>query len=390
MNKLDAFIESIFQNLEVATFRKVTLMNKREKDSALKSVQIKWLEIKGEDSLSFVYRNETNDITKNYTFKKGLDEIKQLLNNSFFQAILFTAEKDIHFSFKPNGKSKLTETAATLFAPIAKTHDKEKKKWIDLKNNIYLKELNILSAENKIKKDKNKKFKQINRFIEICSTLIAQLPISKELSVVDMGSGKGYLSFALFDYLSNLNTFKQIDFKGIELRKSLVDECNRISDLCGFKNLEFIDQSIEKFNQTDIDILIALHACDTATDDAISKGIKSDAKLIVCSPCCHKQIRKAFNVKNQLSAITKHGILKERMAEIVTDTIRALILEAFGYKTQVIEYISSEHTSKNLLITATKISDPKEINHSKLEEIKSVKETFGIDKHHLETLMDLG
>jgi hypothetical protein len=135
-----------------------------------------------------------------------------------------------------------------------------------------------------------------------------------------------------------------------------------------------------------IDILIALHACDTATDDAIFRGITSGASLIVCAPCCHKQVRKEFNVANELKGVLKHGILEERQAEIITDGIRALMLEAHGYKTRVFEFISTEHTPKNVMIVGRKVAAKPAAMKKSLENIRAVKEFFGVRHHYLEEL----
>jgi hypothetical protein len=176
---------------------------------------------------------------------------------------------------------------------------------------------------------------------------------------------------------------------GVEFREELVTVCNDIARKANFDNLAFIKGTIEKTELEHIDILIALHACDTATDEAIYRGIKSEAALIVCAPCCHKQIRKAMNVTNELQNITKFGILKERQAEIITDTLRAMLLEAYGYKTNVFEFISVEHTPKNLMIIGRKVSDSNPKKQEIMNNIAAIKQIFGIEKHYLETLLGI-
>lgn len=173
---------------------------------------------------------------------------------------------------------------------------------------------------------------------------------------------------------------------GIELRSDLVSICNDIAVHAGFDNLTFKAGSIETTPIAQPDILIALHACNTATDDAIAKGIHAKAKMIICSPCCHKQIRKQMAPTTAVNSILQFGILKERQAEIVTDTIRALILRAYGYQTHVMEFISTDHTPKNLLITAIKESDPSEPLQNYMEEIEALKALYGISEHQLEKL----
>jgi hypothetical protein len=203
-----------------------------------------------------------------------------------------------------------------------------------------------------------------------------------------MGSGKGYLTFALYDYLRNKFDTK-VCITGVEYRQELVDVCNVISGKAAFDNLVFVQGTIEEAPVEDTDILIALHACDTATDEAIFRGISSGASLIVCAPCCHKQIRNEIKLQNPLSQLLKHGILLERQAEIVTDSLRALIMEAYGYKTKVFEFISSEHTSKNVMIIGRKITHSPEKRISVLEHIAQIKAVYGIRRHYLEDLLGI-
>ena len=385
MNK---FIESIHQSLRQEELIKVKLINKKNTKVEFNSIHIKPVTLKAGPQLSFVYRYKTNDITKNYPITKGILLIKEHLENDFGQAILFQEKNDIHFSIFPNGKTKTKNTNPSLKKPLSTDHDKQKARLISIEGNKYLHALGVCSSDGKIKAAMQGKFRQINKFIEIIDTFKKPLSKLKKLRTIDMGAGKGYLSFALYEYLST-NFESQVSFQGIELRPDLVKKCNTIASACNFNELVFIENEIQKIELDEIDILIALHACDTATDDSIAKGIKANASLIVCSPCCHKQIRKEMSANHTLASITRFGILKERQAEIVTDTIRAMILEYYGYTTNVMEFISSEHTSKNLLITAIKdgkkiIKDPKVI-----EKISTLKSVFGIKKHHLESLLNL-
>ncbi|MFC0182914.1 SAM-dependent methyltransferase [Pseudarcicella hirudinis] len=206
-----------------------------------------------------------------------------------------------------------------------------------------------------------------------------------------MGSGKGYLTFALYDYLHNvlkLNT----EITGVEYRQDMVDLCNRIAGKSGFNQLNFVQGTIEEFESEHINLLIALHACDTATDDAIYKGIRAGAELIVVAPCCHKQIRREIEknkAENELNFLTKYGIFLERQAEMVTDGIRALILEYFGYKTKVFEFISDAHTPKNVLVVGIKSKERDDKKAGILKKIQETKTYFGIDYHHLERLLKL-
>ena len=364
------------------------MINKKNKEIEFNSIHIKPVVLKSGNQLSFVFRFKTNDITKNFSYTKGILLIKEHLTSDFSQAILYGTDKDLHFSIFPNGKTKTKSTKSSLQKPESFNHDKQKSRLINHDDNKYLHALGVTSSDGKIKSSMHGKYRQINKFIEIIDTFKKPLSKLDQFKVVDMGAGKGYLSFALYEYLSN-NFNNEIDFKGIEMRPNLVEKCNEISQACGFTGLKFIENEIQNVDLIETDILIALHACDTATDDSIAKGIQANATFIVCSPCCHKQIRKEMNANLDLQSITQFGILKERQAEIVTDTIRALVLEFYGYSTNVMEFISSEHTSKNLLITAIKDSKILLKNPNVLEKIQNLKSMFGIKTHHLETLLNL-
>jgi hypothetical protein len=205
-----------------------------------------------------------------------------------------------------------------------------------------------------------------------------------------MGSGKGYLTFALYDYLSSVMGL-QPEITGIELRQNLVDFCNKNARLAGFSGLHFVATDINDFQPERLDMLIALHACDTATDLALAKGILAKVDTIVVAPCCHKQIRKAMDTQNELAPVLRYGILEERQAEILTDGIRALLLEANGYKTQVFEFISTEHTAKNVMITAVGTNDDPRLKQqglNALEKVAALKAGFGIEEHYLEHLLN--
>ncbi|MEY3450690.1 MAG: hypothetical protein RL711_515, partial [Bacteroidota bacterium] len=197
--------------------------------------------------------------------------------------------------------------------------------------------------------------------------------------------GKGYLTFALYDFLKNKKGLN-VTLVGIELREELVSFCNTTAKACGFEYLSFVCERIENYQENQIDILIALHACDTATDDALYKAIVSNASLIVCAPCCHKQIRQQVKGKTQESALLKYGIFKERQFEMVTDTLRALILEKHQYSTNIFEFVSNEHTRKNIMLIGSKSTEKN--NEAAIDQkITEIKQTYQIDFQYLEQLL---
>ena len=215
----------------------------------------------------------------------------ELLENKFYQGDLFCTNENWHLFINKKGNAKLKKEELSITKPVQFNHDKTKSRYISTLNNIYLKELGILTADWKIKKNKEDKYRQINKYIEIIDGIIKSSDLASINNIVDMGSGKGYLTFALYDYLYSVLKINP-HITGVEFRKELVDSCNKIAKKSGFTNLLFKEGTIESTQLPEFDLLIALHACDTATDEAIYRGIKTNSKVIVCAPCCHKQIRK--------------------------------------------------------------------------------------------------
>lgn len=385
-DQLSSFLQKIAENFNQQQLVKITLGNKRDKSAALKNVFIKPVRIKNAEKLSFTYRNPTQDIFKNYDLKESLILLEKMLQTDFYNADLFTAAGDFHLAIDKNNGVKIIARPATLTITSASgVHDKQKQRVVDSSTAVYLEELGITTAGGVVKKDMQDKFKQINRYVEIIEGIIKDIQFEKNITVADMGSGKGYLTFALYDYLTH-TLKKDAAVTGIELREDLVNKCNQIATNSHYQNLKFEKGTIQDAVLPSIDMLIALHACDTATDDAIYKGIQANAKVIICAPCCHKQVRKQMVPENDLRNITRHGILLERQAEIVTDAIRALILEAHGYKTKVFEFIATEHTPKNVLIVGTKTNRTELEKQENLDKVAGLKKLFNIKSHYLETL----
>ena len=379
------FFDKIEKIINDKALIKLVLSNQRNHASDLKSIIISIVEIKKGVRLNFVYRHKTKDITKNYDVEEALFIIRKSLTEDFFNADLFSADETFRLLITGNGKVKFRSNQTTVKPVAGFSHDRLKERIIATQNNIYLRELGILNTVFEVRHEMNDKYLQINKYIELLEPFIRELALPNEFHVADMGSGKGYLTFALYDYLTNI-LGKTPMITGVESRAELVKLSNEIAQKASFAKLKFIKGTIREVTLEKIDVLIALHACDTATDEAIFRGITSEASLIVCAPCCHKQIRKEFHVTNELKSITKHGILAERQAEILTDAIRALMLEAHGYKTKVFEFISTEHTPKNVMIVGKKIGESPAGRAKCLQSICDLKELFGIKQHYLEGL----
>jgi len=376
------FLEKINQSILMGTFIKLTLSKYKGEEATLKNIYARYITIKNEPRLSFVYRYQTKDITKNHIPNEGIQLLNEMLGTDFLNAELFTTQEDISLQFNKKRIPKIHFRPASSNKASNGQHDKTKKRLIQANKNQYLSRLGITNSEGHIKKDGQRKFKQINKYIEIIEGILRKNPLPASPHIVDMGSGKGYLTFALYDYLNEQMNL-EASITGIELKENLVESTNQIAKEIGFSKLQFIAQDIMAYDEQKIDMLIALHACDIATDIAIAKGIQSDASVIIVAPCCHKQIRKEMNCSTSMQSILRHGILLERQAELVTDGIRALLLEANGYQTKVFEFISTEHTPKNVMIVATK----GKVNEEALEKVEAIKKEFGIKEHYLENLL---
>jgi SAM-dependent methyltransferase len=392
---LQQFENQLSESMTSGKFVKASLGNYYGNDRELKNIYVKRVKIKRTDMLSFNYRYKTRDIFKNFPVQEGIGKIIQQLSNDFKICTLFTTDNEVILEHRLNGSIQIREQKGAVKAAPKLTHDKEKKRLITPAGKSYLQELHVTDQAGNVLKNAQDKFKQINQYVQILSSLIADLPSKEIKTVVDMGSGKGYLTFALYDYLHQVLGLKTA-VTGVEYREDMVVLCNQIAAKSGFEQLKFVEGTIKDYKLDKVDLLIALHACDTATDDAIYKGIKANADLIVVAPCCHKQIRRemeASKVKNELAFLTKYGIFLERQAEMVTDGIRTLILEYYGYKTKVFEFISDAHTPKNVLVVGTKSSSKSTAltEEKKLaikQKISDTKAYFGIGYHHLERLFE--
>ncbi|MGJ3235569.1 class I SAM-dependent methyltransferase [Marivirga sp.] len=384
MNETQQFFQELKKSLQEDSFVKLTLSKPISKSADLQNVYLREVELKNEKLISFTYRFKTNDQVKNYSFEETITELENLLQTSFRIATLFTLEKDTAIRFNKKGKATITNNPATFSDKLPADHDKQKVKRAS--DSEFLIHLGIKNQQGKVIPKMADKYKQINKYLEIIDGLLKSTTLPKKINIVDMGSGKGYLTFALYDFLKNT---RKLDVKvtGIELREELVTYCNEVAKKCGYTNLSFISERIENYDKDKIDILIALHACDTATDDAIYKGLVSKSSLIICAPCCHKQVRQSVKGTAQENPMLKYGIFQERQFEMVTDTIRALLLERNQYKTKVFEFISNEHTRKNVMLVGSKASKAPNIEAIDAK-LAGLKNDYGVTEHYLETQLD--
>ncbi|QDZ10819.1 class I SAM-dependent methyltransferase [Devosia ginsengisoli] len=358
-------------------------------EADLKSIDIKKIVAKGVEKFSFTFHYKTRDIIKNQIQPEALGNLRTALRDEFRSARLATTEFDL--TFERNGdKVRLKRSEVTGRAAPSTGHDRAKNRPLTATDKPWLHALGITGKDGQVRNDAQDKFRQINKMVEIFAPLIQAIKADKP-RIIDMGAGKGYLDFALYDYLANVAN-RPAEIIGVELRDKLVADGNATAAASGFTGLSFVPGTILDYDAAGADAVIALHACDTATDDAIYQGIKAGAALIAVAPCCHKQIRRQMEAgkpATELGVLLRHGIFLERQAEMVTDTLRALLLELSGYRVKVFEFVSDAHTPKNNLVVAEKDGWAGRDRDAVLKQIAETKALFGVERHYLEGLLGL-
>lgn len=390
--QMNEFLHECSQAFAADSLQRLVLSKYQGEDTELTRITVRSVVIKDQRLLSFLYEYRTNHVTKNVALDDALQLFNDWLGVNFFNAHLLSDQWEMQLSIAKQGKIKLKKYR-NKNTPAKKTegvnsggHDRAKKRFV-AQDRPYLKALGVTDNKGDIIPAMSRKWKQINKFIEVLSRAIKQTGLHErgEVHIADFGSGKAYLTFAVHDYFADqLNVKTQVT--GVELRQGLVDLCNKTATDLSLSGIKFEQGDVQHFKAQGINIMIALHACDVATDYALHMGIRTGAEIIMCSPCCHKQIRPQLKSPAMLAPLLQHGIHLGQEAEMVTDGLRALLLEAHGYDTQVFEFISLEHTSKNKMILAQKRKAPRD-NSETLKQIDSIKAFYGIEEHCLETLL---
>jgi len=360
------------------TLVKVTLGKYRGNEAGLKNLFVRPVLLKAGPQLSFVFRYATRDVTKNFAPDEALVQLETRLGQDFLDAHLFTPAQTAQLAVDDSGTARLhVKMASAAPQPPTAAHDRPKQHAIT-SDSSWLRALGVTDEQGRPRGGMTGKFRQINRFVELMSHLSdeANLPTDRPFELVDMGCGKGYLTFAVAAFFG-----PRVRATGVELRPELVDSVNRIAKAESFENLRFVAGSIADQPPGPMDVLVALHACDTATDDALAAGIAADAALIVVSPCCQKELRPQLTAPKILTRALSHGIFQERQAEFVTDALRAQLLEWAGYRTKVFEFISTEHTAKNLMIAA--IREKPRGQTAALTHLREFAQFYGIRHQHL-------
>lgn len=385
---LDRFLGLLRTAANDGSLVKLTLGKARAADPSLQNLFVRPVALKAGPQLTLVWRHATRDITKNFPPADGLALIEPLVGHDFLDAHLFTATQSAQLETQPDGSARLRvkvqnhrSTSATVPDGSASDHNHTKHYPI-APTAAWLRTLGVTNEHGQPRAEMTGKFRQIQKFAELLQHLVGEtFPHQTALKVADMGCGKGYLTFAVAELLS-----ESARIQGIETRPELVAACNRAAETHGLgTRLTFNAGTIADAELPALDVLIALHACDTATDDALARGLAAGAALLVVSPCCHKELRAQLTPPPVLASALRSGIFQERQAEFVTDALRAQLLEWAGYRTKVFEFISTEHTAKNLMISAQRIRPRGSPDDAIAAGIRDLAQFYGIRHHALAT-----
>jgi SAM-dependent methyltransferase len=394
----DRFLGLLRHAVADGQLAKLTLGKHRGADATLRNLMVRPVALKTGPHLSLVWRHDTRDITKNLVPAAALTLLEPLIGTDFLDAHLFTSTQDAQLECGA-GKARLKVIphagASPDFHVIRENqakpaaHDRERSHLIPA-GTPWLETLGITNPAGIVRAGQTAKFRQINKFAELLTHLVPEAfpdqPPGTPLRISDMGCGKGYLTFAVAALLG-----PKARVTGVEARPELVQACNNAVAKHSLANLTFVagriaPQPISDFKfqiSNSLDVLIALHACDTATDDAIAHGIAAGARLMLLSPCCQKELRPQLTAPPVLAPALRHGIFQERQAEFVTDALRALLLEWAGYRTKVFEFIATEHTAKNLMIAAIRTGERQAADSPVADQIRAFAAFYGIRRQQL-------
>ena len=358
------------------------VLSKPSKDSEASGVKIRPVKVKDRvlfqvtSSIGSKDSNTCKEVHENLKPSELESYLSQAIPAKFYQGLIETDEGGYTVLANKKGTITVVKNKTVTGRKTSLDHNRTKKYIIEEGTKVpFMVDLGVMTQDGKIVRSKYDKFRQINRYLEIVEDIIPSLDTKRTLTIIDFGCGKSYLTFALYYYLVKLKGIKA-DIIGLDLKSDVIAECNRLKNKYKYDSLRFIEGDIGKFEGVDkVDMVITLHACDTATDYALHKAVTWDADVIMAVPCCQHELNR-FKNSPVLSAVSQYGILKERMSAIFTDAMRANLLTQAGYDTQILEFIDMEHTPKNLLIRAVK-KGKKMAGKGLTESLKSLTELAG-------------
>ena len=374
MEELKRTLEEVFKNEII----KIVISNKVKKDEKYNKIAIN---LKKNNKNKFYQIEKFTDkqvFHENIKINEISDKVSELIFGNYKQMTAWSNNEIFDLKISKKGKIFLGKKKNDNSKIVAKGHNKEKN--YILKEGMIIEpliDLGVFTKEGKVVNSKYDKYKQINRFIEIIDDEIKKNNY-KELTILDFGCGKSYLTFVLYYYFVKI---KNINVKmiGLDLKEDVIKKCNDIAKRYNYENLHFELGDINGFKYNNkVDMVITLHACDTATDYALYNAIKWNSKMIFSVPCCQHEFNSQMKA-NELSILTKYGIVQERVAALMTDSVRANLLECVGYKTQLLEFIDIAHSPKNILIRASKNNISKEKKEKSLNEVNNLIRTFNFN-----------
>lgn len=374
---MEKVVEMLKELLEEDKLSKAILSDKEKRsDIEYSKVNIKPVIIKGIRKYQFEYFIDNKVVHENVSVEESIKKFIDLLRD-FRQGLFKTVNGEIQVIKTSENKYKVKKINDTTFE-VNKEHNREKNYILKDGEKIdFLILLGVMDSNGKVYKKKYDKFKQINKFLEIVEDIYENFEGKKKLKIIDFGCGKSYLTFALYYYLTQIKNL-EADIVGLDLKEDVINYCNQVKDNLKYDGLKFICSDIKDYKfEGDLDLVVTLHACDIATDIALVNAIKWNTKVILSVPCCqHELFDKIDNP--DLTPMLKHGIIKERLNSLLTDSLRGLYLEKYGYQVNMLEFIDMEHTPKNIMIRA--INRKKVVDKNKTEEINEFKKIWNLDK----------
>lgn len=381
------FLARLSTSLADGTFVRLVLSHAEPTLDGPRRVTGRCIDLKDGPHLSLTSSFATRDETNNLPLIEAVAWVQQRLAGGFRSALLCTTRRDWQWSHPEGRDPRLVAHPASVKAAPSRAHDRARQSWLDASARDWLHALDLCDAQGRIRASMADKHRQIHRYLEILGHLARDCnwPAEQALTFADMGCGKGYLTFGAW-HLFRRRLKRNVRVLGVEARPDLVAQAQDAARQIGAEGLEFLAGTIASVELPAMDALIALHACDTATDDALRRGIEAGARLIIVAPCCHKEIRPQLVPPPLLEPVLRHGLMAGRMAEWVTDGLRALFLEWAGYRPKLLEFVASEHTPKNLMIAAVK-HGPAFADEGIKARLLALKACFGIARHALDPLL---
>lgn len=360
--------QQLFERIQQKKLVSATISQPRKKSDTLKRVKLKPVEIKGQYHIQLEYQYE-RILKHENVLLENFHAFLEVLFQKFRQFHGQFTDSTIQIQLSKKNKVFWKEEKMESIKEVSLAHNRKKNYLLEESTPYpFLVRLGVQTPEGKVKKQKYDKFRQINRFLEFIDDSLDYLPKDRQIRILDFGSGKSYLTFALYHYLK---IEKGLDIKvtGLDLKKEVIEECNKIAEDLHYDYLEFLVGDINDYHdETSVDMVVTLHACDVATDMALARAVKWGAKVILSVPCCQHELNRQLNAP-QLEIMTQHGLIKERFAALATDSIRAELLKLVGYEVQLMEFIDLEHTPKNILIRAYKTG--RKANKKELERYRA-------------------